>query len=120
MMLVGVALLASALWGRSKPGFLWIVVALLLMVLGWALRQFAGGFVGEVIPGGGWAKVFLLFAVVVVILDVLADRKLDKKGAVALVSIPVLAFLAGGETAALLNRLYSSVYDSAVSVFSSL
>ena len=130
VLFIGALLLASVLWGRSKPSFLWVLAALLIMVAGKAFSETGlGQWVASTLIGGplswfgsvsAWATVLMIFAVAYAIFDVAVDRKLDKGGAAALFVTPLLLLLVGGSFAAGVDGIYSAVQNGATGVISSV
>lgn len=119
---IGASVLASMLFGRSKPKFIWILPALLTMVAAEAFSRtsLGSGFARNVIGiiGAFAASVVVFIAIVAVILG-LIDKKLDKKDAVWLWLIPLLLIVTGtsGVLTGPTSTAYNAVYENAVSLF---
>ena len=130
LLFIGALVLASLLIGRSKPGFIWIVAALLVAVAGQAFSQLSwgGGFVSRIFAGvfglfgsaDAAATIAVLVLLVIVIFDVIVDKKLDKKGAAALFLIPVLLLLTSGPLASTLDGAYEALRNGIVTAVGSI
>ena len=120
LLFIGALLLAGLLRGRSKPAFIWALAAVLVAVAGEAFSRlswgggFLSGLLGSVLGFLGAvetaATFLLLFLTLVVVFDVIVDKKLDTRGAVALFVIPMVLLLTGGPLA----NAWNSAYDALV------
>lgn len=123
---LGAASLSTVLFGRSKPSWIWIIAVLLLMIAGQAFSDtdFGAGTGSKVFgffgpTGSSW---LFLFALAIAIFDVGVDKKLDKKGAVALFVIPLLLIVAGTSDflTGAVNSAYVAITSGAIGLVGSV